>query len=403
MIPFRSNFVDRRQAKVWLKRIVFLLIQLLFYAKKTISIPFTPVKKVRSILLVETAFLGDVIAITPLIEVLAKKMPNAIIDVIVERKNIPILQFESKINTLYGMNTSLYSSFFNSIIKLRKQAYDLVICTSPGVKNSMIALLTGKSFITGYLVHPIRDTSFYNDFYAVMTGNNDKSFYPKTAHLTQRALTAVAPLGFNDMDFDNLRVRLRLSPKIDHQTKTALKKKNFIEPGKINLVIHPCASWVFKQWPLDSFVSLIKKLFEKYNGKIHIILIGLPSEKSDLDFIKKNVPYKIMLLCGANLTTVMGLIKCADIFLGNDSGPKHIADAFSKPVVELLGPSTPETVGGRNPKVHSCYANIRCSPCSHLECFNEGRCMKAITVESVLPYLYSLIDKQLIMQRNVTY
>lgn len=395
-MPFckKTFLYFRRRIKVWFKRVAFLVIHLFFYCKKTFSIVRFSVAEIRSILLIETAFLGDVIAITPAIHSIKEAIPDALVDVLVEKKYTPLLQFERKIEHLYGVNTSHFFSLLKIIFAMRKNSYDLVVCTSPGVKNSFISLFSGKRFITGYLLHPVWETNFFNDFYSVMIGSDITSLYPKQAHLTTRALNSLAPLNL-DIDCASSQVRLQLSSVIEKQKLLFLNASYFIKPGKINIVIHPCASWAYKQWPLENMELLIQYLLEQYSDMVHVTLIGIPSEKHSLTKIKKSVSQKIMLLVGTDLLTIMTLIKNADVFIGNDSGPKHIADAFEKPIIELLGPSLPQTVGGKNNKVRFFYENVSCSPCSHQECSNQGLCMRSITVESVLSHLCSIIDSQL--------
>lgn len=336
--------------------------------------------------------MGDVVAVTPLIHAVRKRLPAARLAVLVDERNAPLLQFENNIDALYSVSTARLGSVLKTIAAMRKHACDLVVCASPGVRNSLTALLAGRRLVSGYLLHHGADTSFFNDFHAVAIGSGRTSFYPKQAHLTMRALNALAPL-YPDVCSAEPRVRLRLAPAAEQEKISLLQAAGFLRPGKVNLVVHPCASWVCKQWPAEKMICLLLQLVQLHADKLHITLIGLASEKNLLETIAQSGPNRLMLLIDADLLTVMTLIKNADAFLGNDSGPKHLADAFNKPLVELLGPSLAETVGGRNRQAHSVSAQVRCSPCAHLHCEYDGLCMKSISVESVLRPLCAIIER----------
>ena len=385
-----------RQGKVWAKRFVLLAIRLLFLMRKARSTRPFVAEETSSILLVETAFLGDVVAMTPLLKMVRQRFPEAQIDVLVERRNSPLLQFEERIDTLQAVNTSQFISLLQMVLALRRNAYDLVICVSPGVRNSLISLLAGRCWAVGYLVNYSWNTSFFNDFHAVMIGGKRTSLYPKEGHLTQRALNALAPLGLIDFPLPEETLPfLQLPLAVEREKAQELRKDGFIKPGKINMVVHPCASWRYKQWPLEKMALLLERLFQQYPEDLHVILIGLTRERVTLEAIEQKVSQPIKLLLGTDLLTVMTLIKQANIFLGNDSGPKHIADSFAKPLVELLGPGLAETVGGKNRQAQAVYAGVACSPCSQMECVNNGCCMQQISIETVFSHLCIRIDEQL--------
>jgi len=99
-------------------------------------------------------------------------------------------------------------------------------------------------------------------------------------------------------------------------------------------VFHPFASTSEKTWPAIHFIAVAEHLREKA-GLEPVFLAG-PADDSSA-FVKlrtyKNLP----------LDQVKSLVAGAQLFVGNDSGPAHIAAAFGVPVVVLFGPSDPVT------------------------------------------------------------
>jgi heptosyltransferase III len=102
-------------------------------------------------------------------------------------------------------------------------------------------------------------------------------------------------------------------------------------PNGAYAVLHPFASEPAKTWPADRFVAVASEF--KRAGLEPIFLAGPGDDSSPFAaFEAWNC---------APLTRVKNLLARAQLFVGNDSGPAHIAAAFGVPVVALFGPSDP--------------------------------------------------------------
>jgi ADP-heptose:LPS heptosyltransferase len=97
-------------------------------------------------------------------------------------------------------------------------------------------------------------------------------------------------------------------------------------------VIHPKASTPEKTWPVENFRAIAEQLQEEWN--LEPVFIAGPGESLD-----EFRPFRC--LVGAHLEQVKTLLSGAALFLGNDSGPAHMAAAFGLPVVVLFGASDP--------------------------------------------------------------
>ena len=94
-------------------------------------------------------------------------------------------------------------------------------------------------------------------------------------------------------------------------------------------VIHPMASAASKAWPASRFAEIARRLHD-----LEPVFIGGPGEDlSSFDAFECHV--------GAPLESIFSLMQSASLFIGNDSGPAHIAAAFGVPSVVLFGPSNP--------------------------------------------------------------
>ena len=91
-----------------------------------------------------------------------------------------------------------------------------------------------------------------------------------------------------------------------------------------------------------------------------------------------------------NIRELMACINQMDLFLTNDSGPMHIAQALDKKVLALFGSTDKERTG---PYHHGkvLYNKVACSPCFKRECPIDFRCMRKITPLLVYEEIVNMI------------
>ena len=95
-------------------------------------------------------------------------------------------------------------------------------------------------------------------------------------------------------------------------------------------VVHPFASAAEKTWPAAWFVEVARHLVE--GGVVPVFIAGAADDVT---------PFSEFRVISAHLNEVKNLLSSATVFIGNDSGPAHMAAAFGVPVVVLYGPSDP--------------------------------------------------------------
>lgn len=381
--------------KAIFKIITFWFLRLLFIAKKQVTTQqqINP-ESIKKILLIETALLGDVVAATALIGVVARKYPNSRITFLLQEKFKSLVQANPFIESVPTLNSIEVKALFCAVRSLRRSSFDLVVCVSPGVRNALLSLLISKRYVTGYLVNYSMRPYYYQDQIVDAVGLTGKGFYNKDEHITVRALKAILPLDQSVSDSpEPIRPKLYISIEKEIMQSSWLRENGFLSTTGVNIVIHPGASKAHRQWPIEKFNELIARLQAIYKQEIQVTLIGVPSEQSILDQIEKDLPFGIKKMIGYDLDPVMVLLEHCDLFIGNDSGPKFIADAFNRPLVELLGPMKPSTVGALNENSITIYHEVGCNPCPQVNCLHSGFCVTSISVEEVLSAVTLLIER----------
>jgi ADP-heptose:LPS heptosyltransferase len=122
--------------------------------------------------------------------------------------------------------------------------------------------------------------------------------------------------------------------------RTEIPRAKLVAPSggellpELYAVLHPFASAPGKAWPMERFIAVARYLQERAGLEV-VILAGPADDASAWDGFRvfRNAP----------LAEVKRVIAGAQLFIGNDSGPAHIAAAFGVPVVVLFGPSDPVT------------------------------------------------------------
>jgi heptosyltransferase-3 len=115
-------------------------------------------------------------------------------------------------------------------------------------------------------------------------------------------------------------------------------------------LIHPGGGSTAKCWPAEHF-SAIAEIARGQSLK-PVFLLG-PAEMERLsEQDKQKIQNAAPLLSGLNLENVLGILSCADCFLGNDSGVSHLAGAMGKKTIVLFGPTNPVQYRPMGPNVY---------------------------------------------------
>jgi ADP-heptose:LPS heptosyltransferase len=166
------------------------------------------------------------------------------------------------------------------------------------------------------------------------------------------------------------------------------------------VALHPGASKPPRGWHARRFAALARGLCEREGAAI--LLIGGAGERPLLEAVGSTVPPGRLLLPppDASIKVVGALLERCHLFVGNDSGPMHIAAALGTPTVAIFGPGSPLRTAphGTAGRVIAVTRAYPCSPCRQ-DFFREcppspaGKpfCLEEIDVEEVREAALSLL------------
>ncbi|HTI10448.1 MAG TPA: glycosyltransferase family 9 protein [Puia sp.] len=158
-----------------------------------------------------------------------------------------------------------------------------------------------------------------------------------------------------------------------------------------------------RRWPPEKFLELAKLFLDQYEGKIFLVGGGEEFEENEA-FKNALVAHcedkdRVVNFCGSSsCNRFANIIAASDIFLGNDSGPMHMATALKKRVICIFGPSNipflnPTYVDERNATI---YLDLECVPCKTITCRlpedKQYSCLKDLPVGMVWAKLQAAIE-----------
>jgi len=272
------------------------------------------------ILIIQTAFIGDVVLATPLVESLKGEHPEWKVDFLLRQGNEPLLDHHPLINNLliFNKKENKYRNLLYLIKAVRQERYDYVINVQRFFSTGLITVFSGGNVTIGFRKNPL--SMFFSK--AV-----DHLIQPEGGgiHEVDRNLALIASLV-------NTPVR---KPKLYPGEKDFPLARI---PGPY-VCVAPASVWFTKQLPQQRWIELIRELPED----ITIYLIGSTGDHQHCEQIRKALPeYQIENLAG-KLTFLQSaaLIGKAKMTFANDSAPLHFASAMNAPVAAVFCSTVP--------------------------------------------------------------
>lgn len=334
-------------------------------------------KKIR-ILIIHTAFIGDIVLSTPLIKKLRDTYPKAEITYLTTPVGASILRNNPHLNHIIeydkrGEHKGM-KGFWAIAKKLKMEAYNLVITPHRYLRSTFLTFLTGAPIRRGY------DSAAASFLY------NERVHYDKSKHEVEKLLSFVPKDEGKRYEIEIFPTELEVE-KVDKLLEKRREKVVVVAPG---------SKWFTKKWPLEYFNRVIKKLEKREDTTVVVVggkeemFLNMPLANTTIDLRGKTT-----------LLELAEVIRRADIVLTNDSSPIHIASAFPNVrILALFGP-TVEKFGffpwSKNSEVFQ-VEGLECRPCSIHggdSCPKKHfKCMLDIKPEMVLERIESILESE---------
>ena len=312
--------------------------------------------------------IGDIVLSTSFLKSVKQKYPNAEIHFLIKKEFAELVENHPLIHNIISFDKKLgIRGLFGLGKLLRNNDYDVIFDIHSVFRTRVLSL-----FLRRNLFKQIRKPRFRR-FMLFYTHQNyfERSF----SHIKMYHTLL-------DQDKTFPPTNLFIDRNEDEMTKVFLKENDI---GKNYIAIVPGAAWSQKQWSIENYNKLMRKLIDSFKSKI--VILGSTNDIICDQIIKNdNI---INLKDKTSLRMAMGIVKHAQHTLGSDTGLLHISEAMGTPVTMILGPTSQET--GARVTLHDSKVienkDLWCRPCSQngsRPCYRkEQYCMSEIDSEKV--------------------
>jgi ADP-heptose:LPS heptosyltransferase len=347
------------------------------------------------VLIVELTRLGDVVAMIPAIRRIQSHFPHSRIHVLVSNRFLSLLSAIELDVQVHGVPEGLVAKGFMAGVSVaRRIRPDLVCSMSTARRNAAVALASGAKYKVGYLTYldsltPYLVTTPVEGFGVIL----DTKAHYQMESIENRPLKICHALGAqSEGTVEGIVLRTEVCQAIRAQLRSLE-----IIPSRKYVVIHPLSGWKYRTWSLERFNVLARMIVTKLeyavvfmcaHEEIHLLESSRNQFENQKDvhfFASRDV-----------LETAVALSE-ASLFVGNDSGPLHLASSLGVPIVGLFGPAPPELTAPRRKSGVNLYKQLDCSPCDQRKCIRpEDPCMGLISSGEV----FSAVAKTLFATRS---
>ncbi len=324
----------------------------------------------KKILLIQTAFTGDVVLATPVLEKLHRVFPTAEIDFLVRKGNESLLAGHPFLNKVlvFDKKNGKLQNLWKLLFQIRKSKYDLVVNMHRFASSGMLTGFSGAKQKVGFDKNPM---SFLFTRKVIHEIGNGK-------HEVRRNLELIE----NFKDDGDSRPKLYPSDADRKHVSYQIKLGQYV-------CMAPTSVWFTKQWSLEKWAELIKLI----PPEIAVYLLGGPGDaKVCEEIVKRSARENVANMAGKlSFLQSAALMEKASMNYVNDSAPMHFASAMNAPVTAIYCSTVPAFGFGPlsdNSKIVETKLDLKCRPCGihgHKSCPEvHFKCSLSIDPNTVL-------------------
>ena len=345
------------------------------------KLPLSPSPK--KILVAVCNWLGDLVISLPALRAIRRSFPEAHIAILVRRNLAGFFDGFSWIDEIIAFSVrpgmSGIADHLSVIRAIRSRRFDLAVFFPKTRELAVWATLAGVPRRAGYI----------GDLRGPMLTHS----VPRPPHVThghqvdhwlamvRNTIGAIGEARDNTIEPQERNLQ-SMRRWLEARRKRSCSRLIAIAPGG--------SSGPSKRWPPSYFVQLVADLVE--NHEAECVLVGVSSERAlceEIAAASRCDP--IIAAAETEVGELIALLALCDGFVGNDSGPMHVAAALGRPTVGIFGPTDPGRTGPMGPKATFLWERLECSPCFKTTCpFGHQNCLTQIAPAKPVQTLRSL-------------
>ncbi len=321
-------------------------------------------EEIRKILVVKLDHIGDCIIAFPAIRRLKQHFPDARISVLTSQASGPVWSLEPAVDATIEFDFFHARSGLGELARteedwrqlhrrLEVERFDLAVDLRKHTETRPVLQRTGARYLAGF---DFRNQFAWLDIALEWTG--DQAYARKRQHNADDLVNLVDAIA---AACESDRTVIASRPTGTSPALMALQRNS---TGPL-VCVHPTVGNDARQWPIEYFAVLIDRLVEADGARI--VLIGAPGEEEITADILQRVrhPEAVSSLVGKlPLAELPALLAGVALFVGNNSGPKHIAAGLGVPTVGIhSGTEDVREWGPVGPSAIAVAREVICAPC----------------------------------------
>jgi heptosyltransferase-1 len=341
------------------------------------------------VLIVKASALGDVVHALPVLAYLQSADPAIEIDWLIEEQFAPLLTEHPLIRRVHLLSTRTWrqqsptdgiAAVAALVRRLRGERYDLVLDLQGNAKSGLFTWLTGAPRRYGF------SRAWVRELPNLLATNRRVSPDGPLCHISDKSL-AVAVAAVHGGTEKPTAGPLPIPDQIRDKVQALLREKGVCRRPLV--VLHYGTTWDTKLWSLDHWCRLAQALCR---GDLRCLLTwGNEAEFTAANVIRNAAGDNAALWPRASLMELAALLASADLVVGGDTGPIHIAAAVGTPTVSFYRATDAARNGPRGEKHRLLQAPFDCSPCLRKNCDQDLDCAHSVSVEAVLDAVVQLL------------
>jgi heptosyltransferase-2 len=332
-------------------------------------------------------WIGDVVMATPAIRALRETFPQAEM-ISVSKPYVADTLAGSpwfQRTLLFDKKGPLERRFLNVAKQLREAPIDAAVLFPNSLRAAALAKIGGAKRIVGFARY-FRDFLLTQRLYPARGPRGSYRPVPMIDDYNR----VVQLLGVPDPGY---RMELFTTPHDDALANDTWQR---LKLNRFPFVVGLNSGGAFgssKHWPTPYFAELAAKLVERFGCGV-VVLCGPSERETAKEIASKSGRSEVMALADEPLSIgfTKTIVKRLGLLVTTDSGPRHFAAAFDRPVVSLFGPTHIGWTETYFPKAVHIQKPVPCGPCQLRVCPLDHRCMTTLMPGEVLETAWRLLE-----------
>lgn len=327
-----------------------------------------------NVLIVRLRSIGDVVLTLPALQALHEWRPDLRIHMLVEPLSAPLVENHPAVAEVIVLR-----KFWQTVRALRQRHFAIAFNMHGGPTSAFLTRFSGSPLRVCWAQRQ------YSWFYNVQTPIHFPVAGRKEMHTAEHRYQQLLWCGLPERPLPAARVYVN-TEAAEHIRKMLADKG--IQPGEAYAVMRPGASLPNKRWPAERFAEIARWLREAH-GMATVVNLG-PGDEAIAEEVKRQFAPAVKsgsgaIVEGLDLRGLIALLAGSSLFVGNDTGPTHIAAALGKRCVVVFGASDSKVWSPWKAEHRVVENAYPCQQCPRGKCESLGvsQCIFAVRAEQV--------------------